>query len=98
VRSSLDLLAAGKHQFIAVQQVVDALVHLLKGLQVDVVQNHLASTAAYLFEAFRASLLHNTYDLRQFLLTQLTKPLMQSILLGLWHFLHLGQVVARLIH
>lgn len=98
MRSGLDLLGAGEDELIAIEEVVDPLVHLLEGLQVDVVQDHLALPATQLFESFRAALLHDFHDLFQLLLAELAEPLVQSVLLGLWDLFDLGHVISGLIY
>lgn len=98
MRSGLDLLGAGEDELVVIEEVIDPLVHLFKGLQVDVVQDHLALPATQLFESFRASLLHDFHDLFELLLAELSESLVQSVLFGLRDLLHFGHVISRLIH
>jgi len=86
--SRFDLFASGKDQFVVVEEVIDALVHLLEGFEVDIIEDHLALTASQLFESLGTALLHDLHDLLQLLLTQLAQPLMETVLLGLRHLLN----------
>ena len=52
MRSGLDLLRAGKDEFVVIEEVVNTLVHLLESLQVNVVEDHLAFPTTQLFETF----------------------------------------------
>lgn len=96
--SDFELLGSGDCALVVVQKIVDPLVHLLEGFEVDAVEQDLAAAASDLLESLRAALLDYVDDLQEFLLGQLPQPLVEPVLLGLGDLLDLGQVLALLIN